>query len=192
MSSTKGLHTYTETKFYPRTNKIQSKTTMLILRQSRNTALSIKRQAFQSHAKPMDTPKLTTGHFIALQREEIQLHPPEHKHKLPQPENLDKLLVQSHLTRSRLQNKEEPWTSSLQKGHSKHSNLNKMKRQRKIQQIKEHDKCPPNQTEEEEIGSLLEKEFRIMILKMIQNLKNKMELQINSLETRIEKMQKNV
>ena len=28
-----------------------------------------------------------------------------------------------------------------------------------------------------------------MILKMIQNLKNKMELQINSLETRIEKMQ---
>ena len=33
-------------------------------------------------------------------------------------------------------------------------------------------------------------EFRIMIVKMIQNLENKMELQINSLETRIEKMQK--
>ena len=30
---------------------------------------------------------------------------------------------------------------------------------------------------------------RIMIVKMIQNLENKMELQINSLETRIEKMQ---
>ena len=42
---------------------------------------------------------------------------------------------------------------------------------------------------EEEIGSQPEKEFRIMIVKMIQNLKNKMELQINSLETRIEKMQ---
>ena len=42
---------------------------------------------------------------------------------------------------------------------------------------------------EEEIGSLPEKEFRIMIVKMIQNLENKMELQINSLETRIEKMQ---
>ena len=38
-------------------------------------------------------------------------------------------------------------------------------------------------------GSLPEKEFRIMIVKMIQNLENKMELQINSLETRIEKMQ---
>ena len=34
-----------------------------------------------------------------------------------------------------------------------------------------------------------EKEFRIMIVKMIQNLENKMELQINSLETRIEKVQ---
>ena len=33
------------------------------------------------------------------------------------------------------------------------------------------------------------KEFQIMIVKMIQNLENKMELQINSLKTRIEKMQ---
>ena len=37
--------------------------------------------------------------------------------------------------------------------------------------------------------SLSERKFRIMIVKMIQNLENKMELQINSLETRIEKMQ---
>ena len=55
--------------------------------------------------------------------------------------------------------------------------------------VKEHDKCPPNQTKEEEIGSLPEKEFRIMIVKMIENLENKMELQINKLETRIEKTQ---
>jgi len=51
----------------------------------------------------------------------------------------------------------------------------------------EHDKYPPNQTKEE-IRSLPEKEFRIMIVKMIQNLENKMELQINRLETRTEKM----
>ena len=63
-----------------------------------------------------------------------------------------------------------------------------MKRQRNIQQGKEHDKCPPNQTKEDGIGSLPEKEFRIMILKMIQNLENKMELQINRIETRIEMM----
>ena len=38
---------------------------------------------------------------------------------------------------------------------------------------------------EEETGSLPEKEFRIMIVKMIQNFENKMELQINGLKTRI-------
>jgi len=66
-----------------------------------------------------------------------------------------------------------------------------MKRQRNIQQVKEHDKNTPNQTKDEEIWSLPEKEFRIMIVKMTQNLKKKkkMELQINSLETKIEKMQ---
>ena len=64
-----------------------------------------------------------------------------------------------------------------------------MKRQINTQQAKEHEKCPPRQTKEEEIGNLPEKEFRLMIIKMIQNLENKMELQINSLETKIEKMQ---
>jgi len=63
-----------------------------------------------------------------------------------------------------------------------------MKTQRNTQQVKEEDKCPPNQTKEEEIGNLPDKEFQIMIVKMIQNLENKMELQISSLETRIEKM----
>ena len=64
-----------------------------------------------------------------------------------------------------------------------------MKKQRNTQLVKEHDKYPWNQTKDEEIGSLPEKEFRIIIVKMIQNLENKMELQINILEPRIEKMQ---
>ena len=65
-----------------------------------------------------------------------------------------------------------------------------MKRERNTHQVKEQDKYPPNQTKEEEIGNLPDKQFRIMIVKMIQNLKKKkMKLQINSLETRIEKMQ---
>ena len=64
-----------------------------------------------------------------------------------------------------------------------------MKRQRNTQQVKEQDKCPSNETKEEEIGNLPDKEFRIMIVKMIQNLENKMDLQINNLETKIEKMQ---
>ena len=41
--------------------------------------------------------------------------------------------------------------------------------------MKEQGKDPPDQTNEEEIGSLPEKEFRVMIAKMIQNLGNRME-----------------
>ena len=58
--------------------------------------MNIKRQVAQRHIKPIDTPKLTTGHFIALQREEIQLHPPEHRRKLRSPGNRDKTLVQPY------------------------------------------------------------------------------------------------
>ena len=48
---------------------------------------------------------------------------------------------------------------------------------------------PTKSNKRGEIGSLPEKEFRIMIVKVIQNPENKMELQVNSLETKIEKMQ---
>ena len=48
-----------------------------------------------------------------------------------------------------------------------------MRRQRNIQQMKEQGKNPPDLTNEEEIGSLPEKEFRIMIVKMIENLGNR-------------------
>ena len=48
---------------------------------------------------------------------------------------------------------------------------------------------PTKPKKEEEIGNLLDKEFRIMIVKLIQNLEINMESQINSQETRIVKMQ---
>ena len=41
--------------------------------------------------------------------------------------------------------------------------------------MKEQGKNPPDLTNEAEIGSLPEKEFRIMIVKMTQNLGNRME-----------------
>ena len=41
--------------------------------------------------------------------------------------------------------------------------------------MKEQGKNPPDLTNEEEIGRLPEKEFRIMLVKMIQNLANRME-----------------
>ena len=43
-----------------------------------------------------------------------------------------------------------------------------MRRQRNMEKLKEQGKNPPDQINEEEIGSLPEKEFRVMIVKMIQ------------------------
>ena len=50
-----------------------------------------------------------------------------------------------------------------------------MKKQRNTAQMKKQTKNTEVQISEEEIGKLLEKEFRIMIVKMIKNLENKME-----------------
>ena len=56
-----------------------------------------------------------------------------------------------------------------------------------LQQMKEQIKNPQDQTNEEEIGSLPEKQFRAMIIKMIQNLR--MEAQTNRMDAWIEKIQ---
>ena len=50
-----------------------------------------------------------------------------------------------------------------------------MRRQRNIQHMKEQGKNPPDQTNEKEIGNLPKKKFRVMRVKMIQNLGNRME-----------------
>ena len=50
-----------------------------------------------------------------------------------------------------------------------------MKRQRNIIQMKEQTRNTEVQINEEERGKLLEKEFRIIIVKMIKNLENRME-----------------
>ena len=50
-----------------------------------------------------------------------------------------------------------------------------MRRQRNMQQMKKPSKNPPGQTNEEEIGSISEKEFRVKIVKMVQNHGNTIE-----------------
>ena len=50
-----------------------------------------------------------------------------------------------------------------------------MRRHTNTQQMKEQGENPTDQTNEEEIDSLPEKQFRVMIVKMIQNLGNRME-----------------
>ena len=48
--------------------------------------------------------------------------------------------------------------------------------------MKEQDKTPEKQLNEVEIGNLPEKEFRIMIVKMIQDLRKTMEAKINKMQ----------
>ena len=57
-----------------------------------------------------------------------------------------------------------------------------MKRKRAMYQMKKQDKTPEKQLNEVEIGKLPEKEFRIMIVKMIQDLGKRMEAKIKKMQ----------
>ena len=69
----------------------------------------------------------------------------------------------------------------MEKNHI-HRKIDKMKRQRVMYQMKEQDKSPEKQLNEVEIGKLPEKEFRIMIVKMIQDLGKRMEAKIEKMQ----------
>ena len=64
-----------------------------------------------------------------------------------------------------------------------------MKRQRNMAQMKEQTKNTKVQINEEEIGKLPEKEFRIMIVKMIKNLENRMEKMQESINKDLEELE---
>ena len=83
----------------------------------------------------------------------------------------------THPPQGRHQKQEELQSCSLQKGDHKYSNLDKMRQKGNLLQMKEQDKNLQKQLNEEEIGNLPEREFRIMIVKMIQNLRRSMEAQ---------------
>ena len=87
--------------------------------------------------------------------------------------NLDKPTEQPNPQQGNSTRKRTPQIARIQEGHPKHRNINRMKRKRNTQQVKEQDKCPPNQTKEEEIGNLPDNKFRIMIVKVIQKLEIK-------------------
>ena len=71
---------------------------------------------------------------------------------------------------------------SLSNENHIHRKMDKMKRQRTMYQMKEQDKIPVKQLNEVEIGNLPEKEFRIMIVQIIQNLGNRIEAQIEKIQ----------
>ena len=63
-----------------------------------------------------------------------------------------------------------------------------MKRQRNTAQIKEQTRSTEVQINEEEIGKLPKKEFRIVIVKMIKNLENRMEKMQESINKDLEEL----
>ena len=63
-----------------------------------------------------------------------------------------------------------------------------MKRQRNTTQMKKQTRNTEVQINEEEIGKLPEKEFRIMIVKVIKNLANKMEKMQDSINKDLEEL----
>ena len=65
-----------------------------------------------------------------------------------------------------------------------------MKKQRKTTQMKEQTKNTEVQINEEEIGKLPGKELRIMIVKMIKTLENKMEKMQESINEDLEELYK--
>ena len=66
-----------------------------------------------------------------------------------------------------------------------------MKRQRNTMQMKEQTRNTQVQINEEEIGKLPKKEFRIMIVKMIQSLKNRKEKMQESINKDLEELKNN-
>ena len=62
-----------------------------------------------------------------------------------------------------------------------------MKKQKVISQMKGQDKTPEKQLNEAEIGNLSEKEFRIMIVKLIQDLRKRMEAKIEVMQEMLTK-----
>ena len=63
-----------------------------------------------------------------------------------------------------------------------------MKRQRNTTQVKEQTRNIEVQINEEELGKLPEKEFRIMIVKIIKTLENKMEKMQESINKDLEEL----
>ena len=63
-----------------------------------------------------------------------------------------------------------------------------MKRQRNTTQMKEQTRNTEVQINEETIGKLSQKEFRIMIVKMIKNLENRMEKMQESINKDLEEL----
>ena len=78
-------------------------------------------------------------------------------------------------------------TTLLSVKRSPHQKPIKMKRQRTIIQMREKEKNPENQLSHQEILSLQEKHFRLLMLKMVQDIGNKLEAKMDNLQETLAK-----
>ena len=62
-----------------------------------------------------------------------------------------------------------------------------MKRQRTLTHMREKGKTPENQLSKEEIFSFQEKDFRLLMLKMMQDIGNKLEAKMDNLQETLSK-----
>ena len=67
-----------------------------------------------------------------------------------------------------------------------------MKRQRTITQIREKGKTPENQLSDQEILSLQEKDCRLLMLKMMQDIGNKLEAKKDNLQETLNKEMRDI
>ena len=135
------------------------------------------------HHPSTNTASVPLGTQLPLITPRDKAHPPEGQDSAPptsvqagtslsHQEAYNKPLYQLPPQGSRHQKHRRLQPSSLQKRRPDEK-LYKMKRQINISQMKELDKTPEKQLSELEISSLHEKDLRIMIVKMIQNLGKK-------------------
>ena len=78
-------------------------------------------------------------------------------------------------------------TTLLSVKRSPHQKPMKMKRQRTITQMREQGKTSEKQLSDLEIISLQEKDFRLMIVKMMQDIGNKLEAKSDNLQQTLSK-----
>ena len=71
---------------------------------------------------------------------------------------------------------------SLWTGDQKHRKVDKMRQLRNMFQTKEQDKTSEEQLSEVETGNLLEEEFIVMVVKMIQDLRKRMKAQTEKIQ----------
>ena len=121
------------------------------------------------------TPQNTTRRGPAHQKDKTQAHPPEHRHQSHPPGSLHKPLNQTLPLQADTENNGNYEYAAWEKETPNTVSWTKWEDREICRRWRSKVKTHLTKKNEEEKSSLPEKEFRVMIVKMIQNLGNRME-----------------